>query len=157
LRVIAHGIVGAESIIENESRGGEAEGIGWRNPGHQHKKGESQIGTVGKEGTEATSLYPSIQRELHVEKRIDTLPTNCVPTVCSRLLISSDVRMAARLHSAPRKTSHTLMHATFKIHDSQPYGNPHLSVSTTTAAGESNSMNTKDPTNTLLPLYAWPL
>jgi hypothetical protein len=49
LRVIAHGIVGAESIIEYESRGGEAEGIGWRNPGHQHKKGESQIGTAGKE------------------------------------------------------------------------------------------------------------
>jgi hypothetical protein len=118
LRVIAHGIVGAESIIEYESRGGEAEGVGWRNPGHQHKK--RRIANRYSRKGEATSLYPSMQRELHVEKRIDTLPTDCVPTVCSRLLSSSDIRMAARLHSAPRKTSHTLMHATFKIHDSQP-------------------------------------
>jgi hypothetical protein len=38
--VIAHGVDGAESIIEYESRGGEAEGPGWRNPGHQDKKGK---------------------------------------------------------------------------------------------------------------------
>jgi hypothetical protein len=36
------------------------------------KKGKSQIGTPGKGGTEATRLYPSTQRELHVEKRIDS-------------------------------------------------------------------------------------
>ena len=36
------------------------------------KKGKSQRGTPEKGGTEATSLYPSMQRQLHVEKRINT-------------------------------------------------------------------------------------
>jgi hypothetical protein len=55
--VIAHGVVGAESIIEYESRGGEADGTGWRNQDKKRKIANRDTRKGGHRSNKIVSKY----------------------------------------------------------------------------------------------------